>query len=367
MNSDRLVVVDGLPRDAKHDELQTYFNRFSSIERIETVSGNGRIHLRFRTNFDAEEFVRKSRIRPIIYSNEYVRLLCNGFTLVCRMFDEQNKSTVKSNSCATEQILFCQNSFDRKSSKFVDFQRENLVKNSFNYEFYYPEHLLHQTHDCVIIAALNPHCFTIQLKQDAIEFDKFQREINDFYNEIDDSKYFVRLNDIRLDLCVVSLDKNSTTTNDRIWNRAQILEFDSQDQTVNLFYVDLGTWDEYVQIDRLRFLIERFHRHAVFSLNCRLAHLTPFNDQNDRTIWPNDATQQFLAVLDRTSPQIEFISFDRDRSFQTNLFVVYSGHFVCVNDYLIHIKKARPMLQPTNIDENSQIHPVVSLYLKLGE
>ena len=284
------------------------------------------------------------------------------------------KSCLKSTTCATEQILFCQNTIDKKSSKTVEYQGEMIVKNSYSYEFYTPDHLLHQTHECMIIAALNPHCFTIQLKQDAIEFDKFQREINDFYNDINDVEYFVKPDEIRLNLCVVAMDPKSTDT-DRIWNRSQILEYDPFDRTVNLFYVDLGTWDEYVPINRLRYLIKSFHRHVVFSLNCRLAHLSPINDQLDQTLWPNDATEQFLAVIDQTLPEIELLSLDIDGCFQTNLFLINSGHYVCVNDYMIHIKQAKAMIQPLTTNPilpystqtDPSIHPVIVLYTKLGE
>jgi len=202
----------------------------------------------------------------------------------------------------------------------------------------------------MIIAALNPHCFTIQLKQDAIEFDKFQREMNDFYNEIDGKEYFLTPKDIQLNLCVICADPKSSE-NDKIWNRSQILDFDSTDNTVNLFYVDLGTWDEYVPINRLRHLIENFHRHLVFSLTCRLAHISPLNDHQE---WPNDAIEQFLAVIDQVIPEIELLEFDKDGCFQTNLFVINSGQYVCVNDYMIHIKKAKPIVQLNNIEDSNQ-------------
>jgi hypothetical protein len=204
----------------------------------------------------------------------------------------------------------------------------------------------------MIIAALNPHCFTIQLKQDAIEFDKFQREINDYYNEINDKQYLIIPEQIQINLCVVCADPKSSSDNDKIWNRSQILDFDLNDNTVNLFYVDLGTWEEYVPINRLRYLIDNFHRHLVFSLTCRLAHISPINDN---LIWPDDAIDQFLAVIDQVLPEIELLSFGNDGCFQTNLFLINSGQYVCVNDYMIHIKKAKAIVQSTDIDEIKQV------------
>ncbi|CAF1087756.1 unnamed protein product [Rotaria sordida] len=294
----------------------------------------------------------------------------------------QTKSCLKSSTCATEQILFCQNTTNNKLSKVLEYKNQSIVFNRFSYEFYIPNHLLKQTHECMIIAALNPHCFTIQLKQDAIEFDKFQREINDFYNELDDKQYLVTPEQIHMNLCVICADPKSLD-NDKIWNRSQILDFDLNDNTVNLFYVDLGTWDEYVPINRLRHLIDCFHRHLVFSLTCRLAHISPINNDQDNLTWSTDATDQFLAVIDQVLPEIEFISFEEDGCFQTNLFVINSGQYVCVNDYMIHIKKAKATIQSTNIDDNNQtivrsdkhcainsnppIHPVIALYNQLGE
>jgi hypothetical protein len=207
-----------------------------------------------------------------------------------------------------------------------------------------------------------------------MEFDKFQREINDFYNEINDTEYLIKSEDIRINLCVICADPKSSD-NDKIWNRSQILDYDSTDNTVNLFYVDLGTWDEYVPINRLRYLIDCFHRHLVFSLTCRLAHISPINlDQDNNLTWPDDAIDQFLAVIDQVLPEIELLSFGKDGSFQTNLFVINSGQYVCVNDYMIHIKKAKAIVQSENLLQetdsnniNPSIHPVIDLYNRLGE
>jgi hypothetical protein len=195
----------------------------------------------------------------------------------------------------------------------------------------------------MIVAALNPHCFTIQLKQDALEFDQFQREMNSFYNEVDDPCYLIPPERIQMNLCAMCADPKSSD-NDRIWNRSQIVDYDPSDQTVNLFYVDLGTWDEYVPINRLRYLIDSFHHHLVFSLTCRLAHLSPVSQQTDNLLWPDDATDQFLAVIDQTAPEIELLSMGDDGCFQTNLFVINSGQYVCVNDYMIHIRKAKAIV-----------------------
>ncbi|CAF1489545.1 unnamed protein product [Adineta steineri] len=441
------VVVNGLPRDVKHEELMEFFNRFYPVYKIKMLSStrttnsfSGKIHVIFEKSQDAFTFVQRSEFTSIIYVNDYVLQLCNGYTLVCKLLVDcddrdqldlikqteqlrfrngqsfshrlascplrvsfntnvslsknddarrksqaiisQTKSCLKSSTCATEQILFCQNPIDSKLSTALLYKNQPIVTNCFSYDFYFPDHLLQQTHECMIIAALNPHCFTIQLKQDAIEFDKFQREINDFYNTIDDKKYFIPVEQIQKNLCVICADPKSSD-NDKIWNRSQILDFDINDQTVNLFYVDLGTWDEYVPINRLRYLIDSFHQHLVFSLTCRLAHISPIDNDTKIVAWPDDAIDQFLAVINQVVPEIELLAFGNDGLFQTNLFVINSGQYVCVNDYMIHIKKAKAILQSTDIDDNNQnitqsdkqgtvnhgpiIHPVIALYNQLGE
>lgn len=289
---------------------------------------------------------------------------------------KQNKSCLKSSTCATEQILFCQNTANTKHSKVFEYQNQPIAFNRFAYEYYIPTHLLKQTCPCMIITALNPHCFTIQLKEDAIQFDKFQREINEFYNEINAKEYFITPEQIQLNLCVICADPKSSS-DDPIWNRSQILDYDPQDRTVNLFYVDLGTWDEYVPINRLRYLIDYFHRHVVYSITCRLAHISAWNEREENGNWPTDATDQFLAVIDQAIPEIELLQLDHDQAFQTNLFVINSGQYICVNDYLIHIKKAKPIVQMSNdedrcakmkqMERTPGMHPVIALFNQLGE
>lgn len=426
------VVVNGLPRDAKHNELVEFFNRFYPILNIKMLTSprtnqtfSGKVHVIFRNTQDAQAFVQKSELQTLIYVNEYVLQLCNGYTLVCRMLadcddkDEndiikqtdqikfrnghsfshrltnhsprvsfnpkvsqtklessyppliRSKSCLKSSTCATEQILFCQNTIDRKSTKILEYQTQSIVKKSYSYKSHISsEQLVKQTYECMIIAALNPHCFTVQLKENAIEFDRFQRDINEFYNEfINENRYRIPIEIIEKYLCVICADPNSSDK-DPIWNRSQILDYDPVDRTVNLFYIDLGTWEEYVPINRLRYLIEYFHEYPVYSLTCRLAHIAPINTNENDLTWSPDAIEQFLAVIDQVLPEIEFLSLANDGCYQTNLFVVNSGQYICVNDYMIHIKKAQPIIQNRQIDgdfKNSNIHPVIALYYRLGE
>lgn len=88
----RTVVVHGLPRDATLEELIIYFNRFYSVHRIKMLPSSrtngtfsGKIHVIFEVDRDAQEFCRRSESTALIYVNDYVLQLCNGYTLVCQM------------------------------------------------------------------------------------------------------------------------------------------------------------------------------------------------------------------------------------------------------------------------------------------
>ena len=248
--------------------------------------------------------------------------------------------------------------------------QEKLVRNKYSYEFYIPDDHLQQTHSCVMISVLNPFCFTVQLQEDAVEFDKFQREINEFYNTNKGKEYFLTPEQIQKHLCVLCLDPKSTDEK-KIWNRSQILDYDPVDNTVNLFYVDLGTWDEYVPIDRLRYLTERFHHQMVLSITCRLTRIHPINDDNDLCTWTDDATNQFLAVIEHNIPQIKFLTVDSNGCFNIELFVNNADQHICVNDYLVHIKRAKFIDLINQLDDDQggtpPIHPVVALYNRFGE
>ena len=284
----------------------------------------------------------------------------------------QSKGCLNSSTCATEQILFCQNTPRTKSIEYH--HQEKLVRNEYSYQFYLPDDHLEQMQPCLMISALNPFCFTVQFQQVAMEFDKFQREINDFYNCRDEKEYFLTPEDIQIYMCVICLDPKSTEEK-KIWNRSQILDYNPLDKTVNLFYVDLGTWDEYVPIDHLRYLTERFHQRMVSSVTCRLARIHPINEENDSFTWTDDATNQFLAVIEHNTLQIQFLTVNSNGSFNTNLYVNSANQNVCVNDYLVHIKQAKPIEHDDDTshserhfhEEDSSIHLVIGLYNRFGE
>ncbi|CAF0972743.1 unnamed protein product [Adineta ricciae] len=380
----RTVIIHGLPRDVRYDDLIEFFNRFYPIDEVI-----------FTNPAHASAFVHRSMVLSIIYDQDY-QLSCElsgdnndgrkdfmkGKSFSTRLSNQSSQSSVrksdstvrpklnlKSTMCPTEQILFCQNS-PISPSKRNDHAKQTIVHDKFSYAFYQPDRLLHQTHKSVIVSVLNPHCFTIQLSQDAIEFDRFQREINIFYNTMADKQYHITPQQIQINLCVICCDTKSIGGN-QIWNRSQILDFDSPDNTVNVFHVDLGTWEEYVPITRLRHITHCFQQHQVFSLTCRLAGVLPLSNSNGQITWTDEATSQFLSVLDQVVPEVEFISITSNGCIDTNLFVTVSGQLVCVNDYLVHIKQAtnggQDNLQSERQENESSIHPVISLYKILGE
>jgi hypothetical protein len=118
----RTVVVSGLPRDVKHEELMEFFNRFDPIYKIKMLpssralnSFSGKIHVVFEKCQDALAFVHKSELVSIIYVNDYVLQLCNGYTLVCKMLvdcdDKDENDLIKQ----TDQLRFRNGTSFRKT------------------------------------------------------------------------------------------------------------------------------------------------------------------------------------------------------------------------------------------------------------
>ena len=244
--------------------------------------------------------------------------------------------SLNSNAYATEQIGFTRNPTDTPSLE----PAESMIEPKFSYDFYIPDHLFKHVGPCVVISVLNPHCFTVQLELDAVEFDIIQQNINTFYNANDDSQLRIPTEQIRVNLCVICA---STAPSDQTstWNRSQVLDFDLAEQTVSLFYVDLGTWEECVSIHRLRRLMEPFQAQMVFSLTCRLVDVNPVNDP---VIWTDEETHQFRAILEQYVPQLELVSGHPNGSFEANLFVNDAGRDFSLSDYLISTENAKPIV-----------------------
>ncbi|CAF4927700.1 unnamed protein product, partial [Rotaria magnacalcarata] len=97
-----VVVVSGLPYDARHGELIEFFNRFHPVKEIKMFSlsnrFNGTIHLIFEATQGAIAFVSQSKLIPIIYVTNNQHKLYDGHTLVCNILnDEVNNGDIKQN------------------------------------------------------------------------------------------------------------------------------------------------------------------------------------------------------------------------------------------------------------------------------
>ena len=107
------VVVNGLPRDAKLEELIEFFSRFYPVYQIKMLSStrtnhsfSGKIHLIFEKSTDARAFVRRTESVSLIYVNEIVLQLCNGYTLVCKMLIDCDDNDEKDILKQTDQSRF---------------------------------------------------------------------------------------------------------------------------------------------------------------------------------------------------------------------------------------------------------------------
>jgi hypothetical protein len=108
-----------------------------------TNSFSGKIHLIFEKSQDALAFVQKSELASIIYVNDYVLQLCNGYTLVCKMLvdcdDKDENDIIKQ----TDQLRFRDGKYIEKKGAILnqrgfcrlkkDFVHEAKLKNSFAY------------------------------------------------------------------------------------------------------------------------------------------------------------------------------------------------------------------------------------------
>lgn len=154
---------------------------------------------------------------------------------------------------------------------------------------------------------------------------------SDYYNSISDlhiAKEYLRKN-----LPCVTWDEKTRT-----WNRAQVMEYDRIDDTVNLFFVDLNCWEEHLPRSRIRFILTKYSSKPVTLLTCRLASIGPIHNEED---WHDIASKTFQNVVQNYRCDVEFLHQGRDGTFYVNLFAFHDEAYVCVNDFLIHCQMAR--------------------------
>ncbi|CAF4564912.1 unnamed protein product, partial [Rotaria sp. Silwood2] len=224
---------------------------------------------------------------------------------------------------------------------------------------------------CCIVSITSPYAFTVQLTKDLIACDAFFKTMNDYYNSIDDlhisSEY------LRKNLICVTWDETASA-----WNRSQIMEYDLVDDTVNVFFVDLNSWEEHVPRSRIRFILTKYSSRPVYLLTCRLASIAPLNNNNNNNNdnqWNDVVSKTFQNVVQNCQCDVEPLYKGRDNTFYVNLFAVHDEAYVCINDFLIHCKMAKPFDDISNeknliymLDDNGQpMHSMIAIYWKAGE
>ena len=120
------------------------------------------------------------------------------------------------------------------------------------------------------------------------------------------------------------------------------------EDTVNVFYVDLNSWEENVPRSRLRFILTKYSSRAVCILTCRLASIAPVNHELQ---WNDVVSKTFQNVVLNRQCDVEPLHKRFDGIFYVNLFAPHDEAYVCINDFLIHCKMARP-IDDTTSEEN---------------
>ncbi|CAF1024937.1 unnamed protein product [Rotaria sordida] len=302
------------------------------------------------------------------------------------MFSNTSSITMNTKSTddfisVTEQILFCQNGIDNlnissKNNNSIFNERSieetnpvnevlivDIVSNGYKYENSSFE--LNVVQQCCVVSIISPYAFTIQLTRDFNECDEFFKNMNDYYNSIDDLQ--ISQEYLRKNLLCVTFDETAYA-----WNRSQIMEYDLNEDTVNVFFVDLNSWEENVPRSRIRFILTKYSSRPVYLLTCRLASIAPLNNDTE---WNDVVSRTFQNVVHNCQCDVEPLYKRCDNTFYVNLFALHDEAYVCINDFLIHCKMARPIDDTTNQDnvifmldaDGQPMHAMIALYWKAGE
>ena len=182
---------------------------------------------------------------------------------------------------------------------------------------------------------------------------------SDYYNSIDDLEIPVEY--LRKNLLCVTYDPTIS-----VWNRSQILEWNLVNDTVNVFFVDLNSWEENVPRSRLRFILTKYSSRPVYSITCRLALISPRNPSEQ---WNEMAVKTFENLVLNRLCDIEPLSKRLGEIFYVNLFLQHEQIYVCMNDFFIHCQMAKPF-DDTDLDQTSEgkpMHAMMALYWKAEE
>ncbi|UJR23822.1 hypothetical protein I4U23_026798 [Adineta vaga] len=280
----------------------------------------------------------------------------------------------------TEQILFCQNGITNlnvsskkniltdvnhiksiEETKSVD---ERLVVDILSNEYQYntSSFELHTVQQCCIVSIISPRAFTIQLTRNLVECEEFYQNMNNYYNSIDDLQ--IPQEYLRKNLLCVTYDESI-----HCWNRSQIMEYDLYEDTVNVFFVDLNSWQENISRSRIRFILTKYSSQPVYILTCRLAAIDSLHNSSE---WTDVVTKTFQNVIQHCQCDVEPLLKRCDNMFYVNLFAAHDEAYVCINDFLIHCQMAKPADDNINevnsmimFDDNGQpMHAMMALYWK---
>lgn len=125
------------------------------------------------------------------------------------------------------------------------------------------------------------------------------------------------------------------------------MEYDLNEDTVNVFFVDLNSWEENVSRSRIRFILTKYSTRPVYLLTCHLSSIAPLNNNIQ---WNDVASETFQNVVSNCQCDVEPLYKRCDNTFYVNLFAPHDEAYVCVNDFLIHCKMARPIDHVSNKD-----------------
>lgn len=123
---------------------------------------------------------------------------------------------------------------------------------------------------------------------------------------------------------------------------------------MNVFFVDLNSWEEHVSSSRIRFILTKYSSRSVRLITCRLASICPTNIEQQ---WNDVVSKTFQNVVQNCLCDVEPLYKGRDQTFYVNLFASHDEAYVCINDFLIHCQMAKP------VDDISQEKNMVRIVL----
>ncbi|CAF1405802.1 unnamed protein product, partial [Didymodactylos carnosus] len=122
-------------------------------------------------------------------------------------------------------------------------------------------------YDCLVVSAKNSSLFTLQLLKDVTSMKEFAQTLFKFYFGPYSDQLVIDRGGIQLNLCCMCrhCDDGYVT-----WYRSQIIDYNFESDTCDLFYVDYNFWREHVPRTRLRYILKEHQQEPVRILTCQL-------------------------------------------------------------------------------------------------